>query len=304
MENSNDKKELAALQVYASFERPFWKIALLSVILFFIILSVIVLILPFDKIVDTVGSWDRIIFSVYVCLFAATWIVYFRSKKKFDHNGDVYKDRPIQSLRRLLGESCINWDYNPCHSESEDVKEAFRRKASTSMEVIAILIAVSILILDIASNMLISNKTFDEWQEFSLGISSLMAVFSFVCFLISVDSLDTIFNRFRSLPDRNVIVHYFYHNTINPRYFGMLSMISAVILLLQVYSAMLASISISLILIVGYSHWFPDLTTTMEKFGIDVSEKLPCKRTSFGIFINNILLAMFISLPVVIHFSL
>ena len=152
-------------------------------------------------------------------------------------------------------------------SDDDDVIETYRRKSSTSMEVIAILIAVSILIFDQISNIWMSDEIFSLWQYSILWVGMLSAVISFICFMMCVDALDTIFNRFSSDPVRNILVKYFYEYTINPRYVATATMLLSIILLLGYHSEVLASISIAVILWAGYNLWFPDLRKCAEEFG-------------------------------------
>jgi protein-S-isoprenylcysteine O-methyltransferase Ste14 len=297
---NNDAK---TIKRYDKLERPIWRLIALSTLLLILVCLPIAVCAPALPYFPAGTRADRITFLAYLCIFIANWWVYFSSKRKQTSNGPTgaQTDRGIQSLRRLLQETSINWNYNPQHEEAETIKEAFHRKASTTMEVIAILIAVSVLILDIASNLWTSNKVFDPWQQYSMGLAALLAIIAFASFLISVDSLDTMFNRFVSTPVRNVIVHYFYHNTINPKYFGMVSMILAVVLLLQVYNSMLASMSFAFILVIGYSQWYPNLRRTLCAFNLE--KKPPKHKSDCGppIF-AGIVKFVFIATPAMIHY--
>ena len=253
----------------------------------------------------TTQQWvDRLIFLVYLCFFAATWTVYFRSKKdirRFDENGQPVG---IQSLRRLLGEVSEQWNPDPKHKNEEQVKAAFRNKASSSMQVLAILTAVAVLILDIAGNVWVSKaQIMEPWDAYSISFASLMALIAFVSFLVSIDALDTLFNRIENTVNKNVILRHFYQLTINPKYYGMVSMVLAVVFLLQVFSTVLASVAIAFILLIGYSLWFPQLSSTLKYFHICEEDEI-CELSRRQHYRLNGMRILFVLAPVIAHQAL
>ncbi len=238
---------------------------------FFIFVSLISLIsLLLDIFFSITLNQNQYIFVLYLSFFASLWIVYFNSRKR---NADPNDKQPagitsfkIKSLRRLLSESSVHWI--PFNKESsaalDDLEDSFRKKADTSMKVLAILIAVTVLIMKEVSSVLVNSEclTFEVLMLYMSGFSSLVA---FICFVISVDALDIVFNKFRTELDRRIIIYHYYQSTINPRYFGLIGMMLGVIFLASYYSPLAGSLAIGITLFVGYFHWFPEIRPYSEK---------------------------------------
>ena len=219
-----------------------------------------------NQLVTVYGQrWNRMMLLCYLSLYIGMWWAYFRSKKYPEGTASEANSLKIRSLRRLLGTTSKQWQPH-AKSTSDDQKaiDAYRRKSETSMQVIAVLIAVSILIFDQISNIWMTEEEFSVWQYGILWIGMLAAVISFICFMMCVDALDTVFNQFRSDPIRNVLVKYFYDYTLNPRYAGGAAMLFSVILLLGFHSEVLASLAVIAILLVGYNLWFPNVSIPLK----------------------------------------
>ncbi len=92
------------------------------------------------------------LFFFYLTLFFSFWLVYFLSKKPSSNSKQKdSKYKQIKTFRRLVGETSLHWE--ELTEEEKDTKQgwlsnSYLRKADTSMQVMAILIAVSVLILD------------------------------------------------------------------------------------------------------------------------------------------------------------
>jgi protein-S-isoprenylcysteine O-methyltransferase Ste14 len=213
--------------------------------------------------------WNRMMLLCYLSLYIGMWWAYFRSKKYPEGTEAEAKSLKIQSLRRLLGTTSKQWQPHAVStSDDQDAIDAYRRKSGTSMQVIAVLIAVSILIFDQISTIWMMPETeFSVWQYGILWIGMLSAVISFICFMMCVDALDTVFNQFSSDPIRNVLVKFFYDYTLNPRYAGGAAMLFSVILLLGFHSEALASLAVITILLVGYNLWFPNVSVPLKNLG-------------------------------------
>jgi len=215
--------------------------------------------------------WNRLTMLCYLSLYCGMWWAYFASKVSNDE--EVEKKRlKIQTLRRLLGYTAKQWQPQITNStEDNEVVETFRRKGTAGMEVIAILMAVSILIFDQISNIWMSSElsdaNFSLWQYSILWVGMSCAVVSFICFMMCVDALDTMFNSFSSSPVRNVLVKYFYDYTINPRYVATATMLLSIILLLGYHSEVLASMAVAVTIWVGSKLWFPDIRDYAVEFG-------------------------------------
>jgi len=216
---------------------------------------------------------ERMIFLIYLAFYFVMWFTYFQSKipekQNCDGPSEVGNDTgrgglEIQTLRRLLGISCDHWQTSTGKEIDAEVVAAYRAKAGTSMEVIAILIAVSILILDQFTA--IWRIEYAEgaipklWTAVLLWSGMASAMISCVGFLLAVDALDTTFNRFRTNYVRDRAIRYFYRYAIDPRYAGNASLLLSLVLLLAYHNVMLGSMAIGVIVAVGYDFWFPRLS--------------------------------------------
>jgi len=185
------------------------------------------------------------------------WHTYFLSKK--GKNEEEEKKRlKIRTLRRLLGMTSRQWN---SHKTSEVSKsEYFEEKSKSSMTVIALLIASSIFIFNQFSDFLL-NKSVSDASVFSttliyIGIFS--TFISFTALMLSVDSLDTIFNKFSDVEIQNTLSNYFYTYVANPRYVATSFLFFSMIILVALHNLTLASICIFMIAYIGYDFWFPN----------------------------------------------
>lgn len=215
--------------------------------------------------------WNRLVLIWYLSLYIGMWWVYFLSKVSKDD--DIESGRiKVQSLRRLLGITSKQWDSDSVHSDDELIIESFRRKSEVGMMVIAILIASSIIIFDQISSIWLSDTNHSLWQLSILWTGMLSLIVSFVCLMLCVDSLDTMFNRFANDSIRNSLINYFYNYTINPRYAATAAMFLAMILLLAYHSEVLASLAIGILFCTGYNFWFPNIDKDAIKSGLELKK--------------------------------
>ena len=226
-------------------------------------------------------------------------------------NPDYNYEYSVQSLRRFLTLCASQWQGNGLEGSKEKVRkesgrffeikqstnkgayvanefitkendegiplnEAFRRKASMSVEVAALFMVIVTLMLDkssdVISNFHTGSLTLDLWGVVMLLISSVFGIISFICFLVSVDSLDTTFNKFVSKSTRHVALQYFYQVTSNPRYSAVVSMMMSMIFFFAFYSVFLGTFSVTVLLYIGYRLWFPDIRKTLVASGFNVVE--------------------------------
>ncbi len=253
----------------------------------------------FDRIVANyltvplASRWDRLVLLVYLSLYAGMWWAYFKSKISMDPPIEA-KRLKIQTLRRLLGTTSSHWKPKIEPEVDKEIIQYFRDKGNASMSVIAILVAASVLIFDqISSIWSMEDASFTLWQYAVLWAGMLAAVTSFVCFMLCVDALDTMHNRFQNDDVRSTLVHYFYTYTINPRYVAVASMLLSMVLLLAYHSEVLASLSIAIILWVGYQFWFPDIRGSAAERGVDMAIMMPRRHKGWHV-------VLLISLPLAI----
>jgi hypothetical protein len=220
---------------------------------------------------------DRLIFIAYLSLFASMWAVYFLSKIDLK----VFR---VRTLRRLLLWTSEHWEPLLCdyliedgkESEGEggkkeasdrlkEIEDAFKTKSQSILQTISMLIAVATL--ELGQIVVVHHWDVDDagkvdvitrnWCSFTLAVGSLAAIFAMVSFLVAADSLDSIFHRYRLSTNRHELIRYFYVGAIDPRYFGLVGVLLAAIMVIAHVNPCLGAISIAIIICVGYSHWFP-----------------------------------------------
>jgi protein-S-isoprenylcysteine O-methyltransferase Ste14 len=169
----------------------------------------------------------------------------------------------------------INEFVSPKNDDGAPLNEAFRRKASMSVEVAALFMVIVTLILDKSSDVITSYHgealALDLWEILMLSLSSIFGIISFICFLISVDSLDTTFNKFVSKSTRHVALQYFYQVTSNPRYCAVVSMMMSMVFFFAFYSIFLGTLSLTALMYVGYRLWFPDINQALASSGFNIN---------------------------------
>jgi len=282
-------ENLSPIEQYNKYDRPALRILLITIALMFIFWSGFKLASDSHLLQGYEITPDRTVFLVYSAFFVSMWIVYFASKIGVSER--IFK---IQSLRRLLSSSCLNWtEFDPDDGATEELSKSFRRKSTATMQVMAILVAVSLLILEITGQFWREHEAVNEdfWITFSLSISAICSVASFISFIVSVDSLDTLFNKFCDNRTRATCLAFFYKSTINPKYVGMVSMIISVIFLIQVHSPFLGSVSTAIVVVVGYPFWFPHILDGRKKI----------ENSILGWSVKNLFVFAFVLMPVIAH---
>lgn len=253
MFNLGEKMKEECISAYHKLDSPIMYI--LKYTIFYSIL-LIVLSLASGYLTLNIHILDKYVFVVYLAGYIGMWHTYFASKKSADPK--VEKNRlKIQSLRRLLGLTSKQWS---SHSEGEDSQSNyFEKKSETSMAVIAILIATSIFVFNQFSNIFLDNKqeVFTDNIVIYLGMTS--SFVAFTALMLSVDSLDTVFNKFQDEDTQKKLVNYFYSYVANPRYMATSFMFFSLILLVAYHSVTMASICTFIVIFIGYDFWFPNL---------------------------------------------
>lgn len=237
------------LRAYATYPRPLGRIAILS-------LTACAIAGLAAWALGLRPSLDGAVFVAYLISFLSLLCVYFLSGKGRPVDPAW---RRVQSLRRLLGETSKQWSTAE-GGFSGELEDAFRQKSATSMAVMALLVAAVILVMQQASSVLLSRGASLSVSGAALLVATLVvSMFSFVSFVISIDAMDIVFNRFAAEEDQRRVVTYYYLNTINPRYFGLMGLLLAVVFFVAFHSMPLGSAMLGLLMGVGYYHWFPSL---------------------------------------------
>ncbi|MGR9088268.1 MAG: hypothetical protein ACU841_14530 [Gammaproteobacteria bacterium] len=226
--------------VFAESDCPAWCVILLVWMVFSaIFLFIGTVIWP-----SIANSINHVLFIIYGSLYFAMWAVYFlsRSGPKFFRVG---------SLRRLLLTNSKSW--------GEEAEEFSMDKAKQSMTAIAVLITVSFLQMvqtkEFYYRIAEEQHALHSWDVTILTMTLLCSLGAFINFIVSLDSLDCMFNDFSE--QHGKLRRYFYRSTINPRYFGLVFLITALILLISHVDLLLGSIAIAIVITIGYGYWFP-----------------------------------------------
>ena len=255
-------KDANLLEKFETLPTAFWRIVLTSSVL---ILSVFLLSLASGWPSSQLGiSWPfkgekirRFVFVCYVCVLGGVWITYFLSRLRV-------RFFRVKTLRNLLAKTSEHWRE---YLNAEDGKkftefiELHHRKAQSSMVTVAIMIAACLIVLGEIHCVFLNSRSVknDIWAEAILAVATLAAMLSLICFIISADALDSIFNKFKTEQATRILKHHFYLKTINPKYSGFISLIVAVVFVVAYHSLPLSCIVLALSLTIGYPHWFPDV---------------------------------------------
>lgn len=208
----------------------------------------------------------KLTFICYLSAYIAMWTLYFASK-----NGPPILR--VSTLRRILLVESKSWS-NIDTKEDGEIEEISMEKAKTSITAIAMLVGVSFLGISQAKSGLIalnaSGLPIDSaeyiWQQYSFYTLSFISTIAIVCFVLSVDALDCMFNEFKTDKLDNKFRRYFYKSTIHPRYIGFVCLLTSIIFLNASSSVTLGSITIAIIIAIGYRHWFPHSDLASESW--------------------------------------
>ncbi len=201
-------------------------------------------------------DWAQLLFLVYLAGFIGMWFVYFMSRQ----GPQLFR---VLTLRRLLRTTTANWNVASDVRKSE-MEKAFQEKARASMTATTMLAATAGLALGQVNSIINTLDDFstlqtsgDLWQISMLGVAALFAFSALICFIIAVDTLDSLFNRFESRRVAHQLYFHFYSASINPRYFGLISLFTAAIFVVASNDALLGCAAIGLLVTIGVRHWFP-----------------------------------------------
>lgn len=222
----------------------------------------------------------QVLFVCELAAFVGMWFAYFMSR-----HGNVGGFFEVPTLRRLLRLTAKTWDQN-----KRDFGESFRAKAEKTISATAMLVATSGVVLGRAAdsyhNWEIANpKPPGYWQPGLCIVALLSGFTALVCFVLSVDSLDAVANNFatRSLTTR--LRAHFYMSTINPRYFGFVLLLSSIVAMFAVKNALLGCAALTIIVGVGYTHWFPPVDVLTNAIGREDRSK--AARRGVAVFVGR-----------------
>ncbi|AFI85556.1 DUF4339 domain-containing protein [Methylophaga nitratireducenticrescens] len=211
-------------------------------------------------------SASRIVYLLSLSVYIGFWLAYFSSSKNV-------KFLNIATLRRMLTASSQQWKSDDENaglvddpfSVKHQLEESYREKARAAMTVIAIMIAGSLILLVQTNQYLVARVDFLTlpfiWESFFLTLSALSSFIAFISFLLSVDALDSMFNRYLTDKIELRMVRKFYRFTLNPKYMGLIFLILGITSFAAIHNGLIASIMLWITMSVGYYHWFPHHAT-------------------------------------------
>jgi len=211
------------------------------------------------------------LFLIYLVGFASMWGVYLLSQC----NSLFLVSR---TLRRLLMTYSSDWPHHNDGAEryavgetkasegaisgEKAVIEARQKKANSSITWIALLIAAAAVMLGLINDVALERgANMTAWEATMLAAAATTAIIAFYCFVVSADALETVFNNFTLVkPDVQMqIIKRLYEYTLNPKYYGLISLISSVALFAAARYPLFGALALATATFIGYGHWFPRL---------------------------------------------
>lgn len=193
---------------------------------------------------------ERLLFICYVFVLVAMWLVYFVSE---------FEWMKIKTLRTVLSKTSEIFGRNRVDASDGALAEALRDKARTSVTMMAMLTAAATLMFSRSLDLVHEKDLSDYWQLVVGYCSAAAAIIAAICFVISADSYDVMYNLFGNRPglDRSHMLQLFYNSTRNTRYYGVMFLLYAVCLFAGARSPVLGAVAVGLVVSIGWSHWFP-----------------------------------------------
>jgi hypothetical protein len=201
-------------------------------------------------------SEERLIFIGYLLISVWMWAVYYLS---------IFNSRmtKVNSLRRLLLIFADAWSDKQVVRDTE-FAPALLDKSRASMTMLAMLTAAAALLLTRAIDRLAvldqnGEVLVDTWEQVLAYCAGGASAIALICFVISVDSLDVLFNPFgkKASYGHNHLINYFYRSTRNSRYYGIMFLLWAVCLFCGARNPLFGAFVVAITITTGWSHWFP-----------------------------------------------
>jgi len=226
---------------------------------------------------------QKLIFLSYFSVLFSMWLVYFLS-------GTGLRIFQVNTLRRLLMLTSSQWSDEELGAKSEEGFIAVtREKAVASIGMFAMLTAGAAVLMTRYIDRLVALKAshselYSENALFEAAIlyaASATSIIALICFIIAVDSMDVLFNRFGNQPGpaRVHVVRYVYRSTRNIRYYGIMFFIWSICLGIGYEDTLLGSITVAVVVAAGWKHWFPfpDLPNLPENTELDQATLEACR---------------------------
>lgn len=196
---------------------------------------------------------ERLLFISYFLVLFSMWAVYFMTS--FEWVG-------IKTLRKLLKLTSNIYQRNTLPSESlpnDKLASLLREKARTSITMLSMLTAGATLLLTRSLDLVYVLPEPHLWQVVLGYGAAAAAVMAAICFVVSADSFDVMYNVFGAdnSAQRLHMLQFFYNSTRNTRYYGVMFLLWSLCLFAGTRSPLFGALVIGLVVSVGWSHWFP-----------------------------------------------
>ena len=212
---------------------------------------------PFVAWLGTLTRQDRVFSTLFVLnatYFTVFWLIYFTSGWGYGRDwGDALR---TQTLRTLLKSHSRLW----LQDEDSEQITYYRDKARSTMTAQAVFIAITVFIINVLSKDSLISGTgggapLDRWIAFGALASAACA---FTLLLVSTDAADTMYNTFKVREYK--AVSSLYGISARLKYYGFVLSFVAVALLTYTMDALVASLTIVLLMLCGYPYWYRDIS--------------------------------------------
>jgi hypothetical protein len=216
---------------------------------------------------------ERVVFLCYFIVLFAMWAVYFTSsfqwgrirtlRKLLSLTSEIFGRTSVEAEAKYEGDETGRSEHEQKQREKAGgVATALREKARNSLTMLAMLTAGATLLLTRSLDMAYAAPSPDFWQLTLAYASASAALIAVVCFIISVDSFDVMYNMFGAEDggERNHMLQFFYNSTRNTRYYGTMFLLWALCLFAAARHPVFGAFATSLVICIGWAHWFPSPT--------------------------------------------
>ncbi len=214
------------------------------------------------------------VFFCYFCFFVAFWILYFLTP--------ALKVRSLRTL--LMCTSSMRRMHVDVGENGDGYIADIREKSRTSITMLAILVATSMLVIRQAL-VLLDDGAISEWTRVCAVMALGSGFLAMVFLVVSVDTLDSVFNRFgaRDSAESRAMADFFHIGSADSKYLGLALFFFAVIAFMAGRDPYLGALATGAVMAIGWHHWYPRISGE----GIDRIVTLEQKRRDFKLCQEN-----------------
>lgn len=245
----------AEFSAYETLPRPFGPLMILVLPL----LTAIPVALYYGDVTARLAELSRvhpvavIAFAANGYIFICFWLIYFASAWS--------RTRQWQTLRVLLTLHSNQWGDDEHPTRVADL----RKKAGTTMTTQAIFVSNTVFIMSgLARDAYLVGGPGVKLIDHVVGVAALSAATaSFTLILVSTDAAETMFNTFVKVREERAVSR-LYKISARLKYYGFVLCFVSVALYVFTMNAVVASMAVALMMFVGYTYWFPDVSPDMR----------------------------------------